>query len=228
MEEAADIVFRGVIPAERPADAHDVLGTYRVIADAADLSRLPTWFEDFLAALRRRHAAIMDSRPDKGPGSFKQQGNQAGSTLFVAPDLVEGTLEQGFTLYRSLEGPFARAVFVMFLVSEVHPFADGNGRAARVMMNAELIGAGEERIVIPTVYRSNYLAALKALTQTGTPDPLIRTLDYAQRWTAAVEWGELSATRRELEACNAFLDPGEAEERGIRLRMPRPAEEGRP
>ena len=166
VEEAADIVFRGVIPAERPADAHDVLGTYRIIADTADLSRLPTQFENFLAQLRRRHATIMESRPDRGPGSFKQQSNQAGSTLFVAPDLVDGTLEQGFALYRSLEGPFARAVFMMFLISEVHPFADGNGRVARVMMNAELIGAGEERIVIPTVYRNNYLSALKALSQT--------------------------------------------------------------
>jgi hypothetical protein len=27
VEEAADIVFRGVIPSERPEDAHDVLGT---------------------------------------------------------------------------------------------------------------------------------------------------------------------------------------------------------
>jgi hypothetical protein len=220
VEEAADIIFRGFIPTERPADAHDVLGTYRVIADTADLSRLPTLFEDFLATLRRRHAAIMDSRPDKSPGSFKQQGNQAGSTVFVAPDLVEGTLEQGFPLYRSLEGPFARAVFMMFLVSEVHPFADGNGRVARVMMNAELIGAGEERIVIPTVYRNNYLAALKALTQSGITDPLVRTLDYAQRWTAAVEWNDLNATRRELAGCHAFMDPGEAEEQGIRLRLP--------
>ena len=32
---------------------------------------------------------------------------------------------------------------MMFLVSEVHPFADGNGRAARIMMNAELVAAGE-------------------------------------------------------------------------------------
>lgn len=30
-------------------------------------------------------------------------------------------------------------------VSEVHPFADGNGRTARIMMNAELIAAGQER-----------------------------------------------------------------------------------
>ena len=33
----------------------------------------------------------------------------------------------------------------MFLVSEAHPFADGNGRTARIMMNAELIAAGQER-----------------------------------------------------------------------------------
>jgi fido (protein-threonine AMPylation protein) len=35
---------------------------------------------------------------------------------------------------------------MMFLISEVHPFADGNGRIARIMMNAELVAAGEERI----------------------------------------------------------------------------------
>ena len=221
VEEAADIVFRGFIPTERPADAHDVLGTYRVVTDTIGLARLPTRFEDFLAALRQRHATIMASRPDKHPGSFKQRSNQAGATLFVPPDLVEGTLEQGFSLYHNCDGAFARAVFMMFLVSEVHPFADGNGRTARVMMNAELIAAGEERILIPTIYRGNYLAALKALTQTGIPGPLIRTLDYAQRWTAAVEWAGLSATQQELVSCNAFVDSVEADEQGLRLRMPR-------
>ena len=114
---------------------------------------------------------------------------------------------------------------MMFLVAEVHPFADGNGRAARIMMNAELVAAGEERIVIPTVYRANYLSALKALSQSGQPEPLIRMLDFAQKWTAAVEWGTLDATRRELDACNAFLDPNVADEEGRRLRMP---EGGRP
>jgi fido (protein-threonine AMPylation protein) len=220
VEEAADIVFRGVIPNERPEDAHDVLGTFRTISDTADLSRLPTRVADMLEALRRRHAAIMESRVDKGPGRFKSLSNRAGATLFVAPDLVEGTLEQGFSLYRSLETPFSRAVFMMFLIAEVHPFADGNGRTARIMMNAELIAAGEERIVIPTVYRLNYLSALKALSQTGHPEALIRTLDYAQRWIGSVQWRALSETQRDLENCNAFIDPGRAEEEGLRLRMP--------
>jgi hypothetical protein len=45
-------------------------------------------------------------------------------------------------------------------------------------------------------------------------------LDFAQKWTAAIAWGELETTRRELEVCNAFLDPLEAEEQGLRLKLP--------
>ena len=184
------------------------------------MGRTPTDAGTLEALLKGRHATVMEGRPDARPGAFKQAGNQAGPTVFVAPDLVTGTLAQGLGLCRSLETPFQRAVFMMFLIAEVHPFADGNGRTARIMMNAELAAAGEERIIVPTVYRANYLSALKALSQTGRPEPIIRMLDYAQRWTAAVDWRSLEATRRELVDCNAFVDPDVAEVEGRRLRMP--------
>ena len=220
VEEAADIVFRGVIPNERPEDAHDVLGTWRIVSDAEEMRRTPQDRAALFRLLRARHAAIMERRPDKRPGEFKLAENRAGSIVFVAPDLVDGTLEQGFDLCRSLETPFQRAVFAMFLIAEVHPFADGNGRTARIMMNAELVAAGEERIVVPTVFRSHYLSALKALSQNGRAEPLIRMLDFAQKWTAAIDWRTVEETRRELDACNAFLDPAVADEEGKRLRMP--------
>ena len=110
---------------------------------------------------------------------------------------------------------------MMFLVAETHPFADGNGRVARIAMNAELAAAGEERIVIPTIYRTNYLAALRALSANGVAEPLIRMLDYAQEWTAAIDWRSVEDARRALEACDAFLDPLVADDEGRRLRMPR-------
>ncbi|HEV2189623.1 MAG TPA: hypothetical protein VGR70_20605, partial [Stellaceae bacterium] len=78
----------------------------------------------------------------------------------------------------------------------------------------------EERIVIPTVYRNNYLAALRALSLNGHPVPLTRVLDYAQRWTRAVPWTTVEETRRILELCNAFIRPDEADERGVRLQLP--------
>ena len=220
VEDAADIVFRGVIPDQRPEDALDVLGTWRIVSDAEEMRRTAGSPYAFQTLLRTRHAAVMAGRPGTGPGEFKKSPNRAGLTVFVAPDLVRGTLERGFDLARGLETPFQRAVFVKFLVSEVHPFTDGNGRTARIMMNGELVAGGQERIVIPTIYRDNYLAALRALSQNGICEPLIRMLDYAQRWTAAVDWRSVRETAEQLAALNAFPDPLEAEADGRRLRMP--------
>ncbi|MBV8979159.1 MAG: Fic family protein [Alphaproteobacteria bacterium] len=220
VDEAKAIVFENRIPNARPQDAHDILGTYRIVADKNEMSRLPQSFAEFERLLKRRHAEIMHARPDKAPGRYKEEANRAGATTFVAPDLVRGTLEQGFTTYRSLTTPLQRAVFMMFLVSEVHPFADGNGRVARIMMNAELISAGEQRIIIPTIYRGNYLGALKAISNRTSPEPLIRMLDFAQRFTLSVDWTNFHRAEAELNAANAFVDSAEAEERGVRLRLP--------
>ncbi|WP_425989812.1 Fic family protein [Brevundimonas sp. TWP2-3-2] len=217
--EAAAIVFDNVIPNARPADAHDVLGTWRIVSDPVEMSRRPRTVDDLSDRLRSRHAVLMAARPEKGPGRFKQETNRAGQTVFVAPDQVKGTLDAGFELYRSLDTPFARAVYMMFLVSEVHPFADGNGRIARIMMNAELVAEGEERIIIPTIFRSNYLSALKALSNTGNPRPLVRTLDFAQRWVLALPWRSIDDAQTKLTSVNAFMDPSEADDVGIRLQI---------
>ncbi len=45
------------------------------------------------------------------------------------------------------------------------------GRIARVMLNAELVHGKRSRIIIPTVYREDYLLALRALTRQGNTDP---------------------------------------------------------
>ena len=164
----------------------------------------------------------MRARPDKLPGQYKSDPNRAGDTTFVTPDLVRGTLEQGFNAYRSLATPFQRAVFMMFLVAEVHPFVDGNGRTARIMMNAELVSAGEQRIVIPTIYRANYLTALKALSNRTSAEPLSRVLDFAQRFTLSVDWTGFDRAQAVLQAAHAFMDSTTADERGIRLRLPAP------
>ena len=204
VEEAAEIIFEGIIPQERPADAHDVLGTFRVVSDLAHLKVLPSDFAGFRDLLRRRHATVMEARHDKAPGAFKDRVNRAGNTVFVAPDLVDGTLERGFDFLQALDDPFQRAIYMMVLVSEVHPFADGNGRIARIMMNAELVAHDQERIIIPTAYRTEYLGALRAFSHNGLTDPLIRMLDVAQSYTHRIDWTTLERARTALAATNAF------------------------
>lgn len=220
IDEAAAIVLDGQVPVERPADAHDVMGTYRLVADDDEMRRVPRTADDLLELLRERHSKMLAARPEAGPGRFKDRSNRAGSTIFVAPELVEGTIRTGFERGRRLLDPFARAVYMMFLISEVHPFADGNGRIARVHMNAELVAGGEVRVIIPTVYRNNYLAGLKAASLGGAFEPLVATLRFAQRYTARIDFSERVVAERQLAATNAFRDPTEAEANGVRLVLP--------
>jgi hypothetical protein len=162
----------------------------------------------------------MQGRPEKAPGEFKDRANQVGSVIFVAPEDVYGTLIEGFRIYRRLSEPLHRAIFIVFLVSEVHPFADGNGRVARIMMNAELAAAGQVRVLIPIIYRSNYIQALRALSANAWPEPIIKTLAFAQRYVAAVPWDDLQTALAVLKRTNSFVRPEEGDDKGIRLRIP--------
>ena len=220
LEEAAEIVFDHVVPQQRPQDAHDILGTYELTSSPEEMRRRPRNADELMELLRARHAVILGGRPDMLPGKFKARGNRAGSTEFVAPELVEGTLRRGFEVGAGLVSPFARAIYLMFLVSEVHPFSDGNGRVARIMMNSELEAAGEVRIIIPTVYRLNYLSALKAATHTQNDAALVAAMAFARRWTARMDLSNRETAGADLVRTNALRDAREAEDAGVRLILP--------
>jgi hypothetical protein len=209
VDEAKEIVDSGVIPAVRPADGHDILGTYRVVSSLENMRRTPGTAEELIELLRARHTDIMVGRPDKRPGQFKEETNFAGATRFVDPDLVQGTLMQGFGMYKSLEHPFARALLIMFLVAEVHPFDDGNGRTARAMMNSELVAADETRIIIPSVFRNEYVASLKRLTNHLQPESFISVMSFAREFVFKVSFEDYSAARLQMEECHAFDDPAD-------------------
>ncbi len=220
IQEAARIALQGDIPANRPEDAHDVAGTYEIVSDATEMRRTPASADELIELLRERHARLMAARPAVHPGEFKELENRAGATVFVSPAMVEGTLVEGFARAASLDDPFARAVFVMFLVSEVHPFDDGNGRIARIMMNAELSSADQPRIVIPTGYRDNYLDALRALSRNQNPAPVERVLSFSQRFVAEMDWSSIPVATDLLTRTNALRDPSEGDQAGQRLILP--------
>ena len=82
-------------------------------------------------------------------------------------ELIVSPLTQAFSIYKSVPEGLARAIFLQFLVSEWHPFDDGNGRLSRIMMNAELHAAGEYKLIVPTVHRDSYLNGLRKATRDG-------------------------------------------------------------
>lgn len=217
VDEAEEIVFAGQIPAQRPADAHDVLGTFQAITDPQLRATPPKSAADLEEYLRGAHRLVMAGRPDAAPGRYKERPNRAGMTFFVGPELVRGTLREGFALMDTLPAGLARAVFSMFLVTEVHPFTDGNGRVARLLMNAELSRAEQCRIMIPLSYRDEYLSAQRALSLNRSPAALWRMLDRAQSWASLMSWGERDEVLALMDRTNALVTPEHASAANLHL-----------
>lgn len=220
VNEAREIVFDGVIPQSRPQDGHDVLATYAKLMEPPRPRLSEMTPAQFIDNLRLDHGDLMRQRPDVSPGAFKEKQNQAGNTVFVSPEKVVGTLSEGFEHVRAVADPFARAVLAHFLVSDVHPFNDGNGRMCRLLMSRELISHGLSHVVIPTVFREDYLDAMRVMTRQGNPEILIRSLQKCQAISAACASEDLDQVMSSWASTHAFLEA----DRHARLTEP----QGRP
>ena len=58
--------------------------------------------------------------------------------------------------------PIAFAAWLHIRLVSIHPFVDGNGRTARLVMNLALLQAGYPITIIPPILRGDYIDALKA------------------------------------------------------------------
>ncbi len=206
IDEAKQIIQTNKPLPARNDDSHDVLGTYQIVSNKKEMEITPSTPEEFLKIMAFRHSVLMSARIDKNPGLFKDKNNFAGSTAFVDFSLVSGTLIQSFDFYKALDHPFAKAAYIMFVISEVHPFLDGNGRIARVMMNAELVKAGQSKLIIPTVFREDYMVALKKFTKQRKCDTYIKMLQRAHEFSANVYSENMDDMQAYLTSCNAFIE----------------------
>lgn len=216
IEEARDIALEGRIVERRPEDSHDILGVFRLALQSPGRDTVPPLGADFPAELARRHAQMLEKRPESGPGEFKLEPNRAGQTWFVDPHMVRGTLIEGSLLARSIPEGLARAIFYSFLLTEVHPFNDGNGRIARLVMNAELSRVGEARIIIPTLFHEEYVDCQRQLSLQDIPDGLIHALALIQQWTIAFDYTDVTALIDAVKRTNAL----ERSRTQFRLTMP--------
>lgn len=204
LEEAMKIIETGRPIATRDEDSHDILGTYQIVSNRKEMSITPENPEQLLEILKYRHKIMLNARPSKKPGEFKDINNRAGNTDFVDVELVRGTLIKGYEFYNGLNEPFAKAAYMMFLVSEIHPFLDGNGRLARVMMNAELVKAHQSKIIIPTVFREDYLGTLRAISRRNESQKYIRMLLRAWKFSATIIGEDIDDMDHVLTHSNAF------------------------
>ncbi len=76
-------------------------------------------------------------------------------------------------------------------------------------MNVELAAKGLSKIIIPTVYREDYMLSLKKLTKEKERDAYIRMLLRAWEFSSSIHNDNLESMEKYLSTCNAFSSPKE-------------------
>ena len=138
------------------------------------------------------------------------RNNHAGETYFVDYEYVRGTLLKAFGLYNALTHPMARAIMMHVIIAEVHPFDDGNGRMARIMMNAELVNQRQSKVIIPNVFRDDYIIDLKKFSHQKDISTLVQVLDKMQQYAGCIPCGSFEEAHDYLTLTNAYKEPDEA------------------
>jgi len=78
------------------------------------------------------------------------------------------------------------------------------------MMNTEFTSAGQSKIIVPTVFRDDYMGGLRKLTRQGDSDPYIRMMVKAHEFSGNIFGDDIDEMEEYLRQCNAFSEPTEA------------------
>ncbi len=120
------------------------------------------------------HQLILKSIDDKNAGRLRDiQVRITGLDLDLPSPLNLQDLMEDFIqwLHATKEHPVLLAADAHLKLVSIHPFADGNGRTSRLLMNLLLMQAGYPPAVISPEQKDDYIEALKSAQLDGNIEP---------------------------------------------------------
>ena len=160
--ETAIVVEKGLTIGGRPLRDHlealdhmDALGFMRALAGSEEMIR-----ESDLRELH--HLVLMRSNPgEAGRYSLHPRAISGSRVRFPLPVELPGLMADLAAWLRSAPNHFETAFEAHYRLVTIHPFSDGNGRTARLLMNLQLLRAGYPPVTIGPEERPRYLDALE-------------------------------------------------------------------
>ena len=119
----------------------------------------------------------------KQAGKYRKQKVIITGTDFIppAPEMIPALMESfiaGLPEAKAQRHPVEFAAVIHKELVTIHPFIDGNGRAARLLMNLALLQTGYPVTIIPPILRRDYLNTLNK-THKGDDKPFIAFITAA-------------------------------------------------
>lgn len=185
LRETAEVIEHGITVGGKPLKDHlEAVDHYQAVQWMRSLAVADLPIDESVA--RQLHARIVArSHPDIAGIYSRHARRIAGSAAtFPNPAKIPDLMQQ-FGLDLSQSSPTPAASFDLhFRLTAIHPFSDGNGRTARLLMNLLLLRAGYPPVAIRPEDRKSYLDALEVASVSGNLAPF--TLLMHQRLEATL------------------------------------------
>lgn len=115
--------------------------------------------------IRNIHQLVLKNIDDENAGRYRTINVVISGAQHMPPDMLH--VPQQMTDFVAWLGgdaqilhPVERAARAHADLVKIHPFVDGNGRTARLLMNLELLKSGYPAIILPVEQRLRYYVAL--------------------------------------------------------------------
>ena len=172
LRETAEVIEHGITVGGKPLKDHlEAVDHHDAVLWMRALASQPTPIgEGVVRELHRR--IVARSEPDIAGIHSPHRRRIAGSAaIFPNPlKIPELMREFGRTLEAAATNPEA-AFDAHFRLAAIHPFSDGNGRVARLLMNLLLIRSGYVPVAVRPEDRKTYLDTLERASLTGDLQP---------------------------------------------------------
>ena len=161
--ETREILQAGHVEGGKSRAATEVINLGKAISYVAEhLQNAKDPYQ--LDELLRLHGVLMAGLDDKQPGRLRNVGLQIRGARHQPPDAadVAELLKEAMIRLRTETdaNPVVRAAWAHWMIARVHPFLDGNGRAARLWQDLILFRERYTCAIIPPHLRNQYLDAL--------------------------------------------------------------------
>jgi Fic family protein len=117
----------------------------------------------------------------KTAGKYRKKQVFITGTEFIppAPEKIRTSMHdfiEEIPVIKQQNNPVVYAALLHLKLVTIHPFVDGNGRCARLLMNLALMQAGYPITIIPPVVRTDYINAIKIYQTTSNQEPFIAVI----------------------------------------------------
>ena len=139
------------------------------------------------------HQLILKNIDDENAGQYRCTNVIIAGAKLMPPDFLQvpQKMESLIQEYQtSKRHPVERAAKLHCDLVKIHPFVDGNGRAARLLMNLELMKLGFPSVILPIERRLEYYETLDKAHVEGNYTPFfslineMTSLSFAPYWHA--------------------------------------------